>query len=975
MAKIPAIGIDLGTTNCCVGIWLNGKVEIIPNDLGERVTPSCVSFNGDKINVGDEAKFEMIKNDKNTVYDVKRLIGRKYNDVIVQNDKKLWNFELTEEASTEIPKIKVTYKNETRKYRPEEISSILLQKLRMNACEFLKKEVKDAVITVPAYFNDSQRQSTKDAGTLAGLNVVRIINEPTAAAIAYGLDKLESDKGEKEIKIIVFDFGGGTFDVSLVEMINGIFEVKATSGDTHLGGVDIDNKLTDFCVDLFNKYYNLDLKSNKKSLARLKLACEKAKKELSYSETTNIDINALMNQKDFNVNISRKILEGLCQDILEKMKKPLNDVLKKSKLNKKDIDDIILIGGSTKMPIIIDFVKEYFDGKKPNISINPDEAVAYGAAVHGAFISHIIEKKINNLSLLDVTPLTLGVEIIDHKMDPIIHKNTRFPCSVKKEYSTVEDNQDKIIIKIFEGEDPSTDKCHKLAEFFLHDIPKMKKGVPTINVKFNVDSNSILTVSAEEVSSSNKKSIKIDDDKINIKKSEIEIYKIKNKKLVESGFEKPSKEKKNIKNNIKYYTEEINKTTDMEEKYKLSQNLAKTFKAFINLIDVNLMDTNCAVLEKFVEYTKKLFISYEVTLSSTFIKENEKIEIIDDINRRIDFINNYEIKYLYGLIDVFKNLDIYYVLLIKLMRLYFNKGLKLYEKKIKKSALYFFKEIESFSYKVKKKINFIDYSDKTEHDDILESTHFYIKRIKISQLINDGDKYFEKGVFNNESIDMDSIYLSLDKYNEAYNILLTKSDKSNEIDIEYEAICLSKLVKIMYKILKNKEVKDIYKLAMQSVNLALSLHPKNVSNEKWYIDIATITQEIRNQIEKTEELSIQSLNNLIIEANKRIFDEIQNKYDNESEIKFISFCLNKHPPKDYEKLSDEEIKKKYDEDKKNFLRKLSAQYHPNRYENNSNEEKRIYLIMEEIYKKINNLNEEIEIFNDNCGRTPSNNHI
>ena len=257
MSKIPAIGIDLGTTNCCAGIWLNGKVEIITNDLGERIKPSCVCFNGDKIYVGDEAKFEMIKNDKNTVYDVKRLIGRKYNDVIVQNDKKLWNFNLTGEASTEIPKIEVTYKNEIRKYRAEEIASILLQKLKMNACEFLKKEVKDVIITVPAYFNDSQRQSTKDAGALAGLNVVRIINEPTAAAIAYGLEKFETEK-DKEIKIIVFDFGGGTFDVSLVEMKNGIFEVKATSGDTHLGGVDIDNKLTDYCCELFEKLYKLN---------------------------------------------------------------------------------------------------------------------------------------------------------------------------------------------------------------------------------------------------------------------------------------------------------------------------------------------------------------------------------------------------------------------------------------------------------------------------------------------------------------------------------------------------------------------------------------------------------------------------------------------------------------------------------------------------------------------------------------------
>ena len=970
MSKIPAIGIDLRTTNCCAGIWLNGKVEIITNDLGERITPSCVCFNGDKIVVGDEAKFEMIKNEKNTVYDVKRLIGRKFNDVIVQNDKKLWNFNITGEASTQIPKIEVTFKNELKKFRAEEISAILLQKIKKNACEFLKKDVKDAVITVPAYFNDSQRQSTKDAGTLAGLNVIRIINEPTAAAIAYGLEKFESDKGGKEIKIIVFDFGGGTFDVSLVEMDDGIFEVKATSGDTHLGGVDIDNKLTDYCCEKFKTMYNLDIKTNKKSLARLKLACEKAKKELSYNVEANIDINSLMNQKDFNITINREKLEELCKDILEKMKKPLDEVLNQKKLEKSDIDDIILIGGGTKMPIINKFVEDYFEGKKPNISINPDEAVAYGAAVQGAFLSHIIEDKINNLTLLDVTPLTLGVEIPDHKMDPIIPKNTRFTCSVQKKYTTVNDDQEIIKIKIFEGEDECTKKNHKLGEFFLTDIPKMKKREPTIIVKFDVDSNSILTVTAVEQSTGNRRRLRIEDDKINIKKNEIEKYKNENKKLVEDGFEKQSNEKKNIKKNIQYYSEEIRKTNNIEEKYKLSQNLANTFKDFLNLIDVKLMETNCAVLEKYIEYTRKLFISYEITLSSTLIKEKKKKKIIDDINERIEFIHKYEIKYLYELIVVFKKLDLFYVLLIKIMRYYFNKGLKLYEQKINKSALYFFNEIVNFSNKLQEKLKIIAPSDKNQHDDIMESTEFYLNRIKIEQLINDGDKYFEKGIYNNESIDMDSIYLSLDKYREAYNIILIKSEKSNEIDIEYEAICLSKLVKITYKILKNKEPSELLKLAMQSVTLGLSLHPKNVSKEKWYIEIANITQEIRDQIDKTEEMSVQSLNNLIKETDSRTFDEINDKFNNENEFNFVLFCLNKYPPLGYKKKSDEELKKEYDDDKKKFLRKLSANYLPDRYSDNTNEERRNHLIMEEIYKKMSNLE---DIFENRCGTcsTPS----
>ena len=395
MSSIPAIGIDLGTTNSCVGIWLNGKVEIIPNDLGKRITPSVVSF-AEETKVGEGAKFEMVKNHENTVYSIKRIIGRKFTDLQVQNDMKMWTFKVVEGPKLQRPQIQIKINNEIKNYSPEQISAFILSKLKKDATEFMKREIRDAVITVPAYFNDSQRQATKDAGKIAGLNVIRIINEPTAAALAYGLDKNTTDKGGRELKIIVFDFGGGTFDVSLLELNDGIYKVIATSGDTHLGGDDIDDRLTEYCCEEFKKKYDLDIKTNKKSLRRLKIVCEKTKRILSYNTTTTIDIDAIMNQKDFNINISREKLEDLCKDIFEKTKKPLDDVLQKSKLNKENIDDIIMIGGSSRIPKIIQLVKEYFNGKKPNISINPDEAVAYGAAIQGAFLSHIYEKRLEN---------------------------------------------------------------------------------------------------------------------------------------------------------------------------------------------------------------------------------------------------------------------------------------------------------------------------------------------------------------------------------------------------------------------------------------------------------------------------------------------------------------------------------------------------------------------------------------------------
>ena len=377
MSKAPAIGIDLGTTYSCVGVWQNGKVDIIPNDMGERTTPSYVAFTDTERLVGDAAKNQITRNPTNTVFDAKRLIGRKFEDREVQEDMKLWPFKVVKDPQSDRPQVQITYQKQQKKFFAEEISAMVLQKLKQTATDFLGKEVKEAIVTVPAYFNDSQRQATKDAGTISGLNVLRIINEPTAAAIAYGLDK----KSSSEENVLIFDLGGGTFDVSLLSLEDGLFEVRATNGNTHLGGEDFDNRLVEYCAGEFKRKTNVDIKKNAKALRRVRASCEKAKRALSAATQATVDIDALMDGEDLNVVITRSKFEDLCMDLFKKCMPPLENVLKDAKMSKSQIHEVVLVGGSTRIPKIQSMVQEFFNGKEPNKGINPDEAVAYGAAV------------------------------------------------------------------------------------------------------------------------------------------------------------------------------------------------------------------------------------------------------------------------------------------------------------------------------------------------------------------------------------------------------------------------------------------------------------------------------------------------------------------------------------------------------------------------------------------------------------------
>jgi heat shock protein 5 len=507
------IGIDLGTTYSCVGVQRGGRVEIIANDQGHRITPSWVSFTDEERLVGDSAKNAFHSNPRNTVFDAKRLIGRKMTDDDVQRDVKHWPFILKEKNGK--PVVSVRHLGEERDFTPEEISAMVLGKMKETAEAYLGEKVTHAVVTVPAYFNDAQRQATKDAGTIAGLTVLRIINEPTAAAIAYGLNK----KGA-ESQIIVYDLGGGTFDVSLLSIDDGVFEVLATAGDTHLGGEDFDNRVIDYFIKLYKRKTGTDVTDNLRALGKLKREVEKAKRTLSSQQSTRIEIESFENGNDFSETLTRAKFEELNMDLFRKTMKPVEQVLKDANVKKEDINEVVLVGGSTRIPKVQQLLKDFFNGKEPSKGINPDEAVAYGAAVQGGILSG--EQGTEEIVLVDVCPLTLGIETTGGVFTKLIPRNTVIPTKKSQIFSTAADNQPTVLIQVFEGERSMTKDNNLLGKFELSGIPPAPRGVPQIEVTFEIDANGIMKVGASDKGTGKSESITITNEKGRLSQEEID---------------------------------------------------------------------------------------------------------------------------------------------------------------------------------------------------------------------------------------------------------------------------------------------------------------------------------------------------------------------------------------------------------------------------------------------------------------------
>ena len=1001
-----ALGLDLGTTFSCIGVYRKGGVEIIPNRDGERTTPSIVTIIDEKnIKTGEETLGHLVKDYDSSIYAIKRFIGRKYmdNDVKEEINKENFPFQIIGDKEGKYPLVLVDKNNHKITYTLEEISSFIIKKMVNNAEAYLGKKVNSLVITVPANFNDAQRNCTKQAAKLAGVNVLRIINEPTAAALAYGLEQNVDDQENNEKKILVFDLGGGTFDVTILKIIKGgeqNFEIMSTKGDKFLGGEDFDNKLVEFVLDKFCKKMKEskeEIKKDKKCIKRLKISCENIKRVLSSSEETTLYISNFYKNNDIYETISRSDFEDLCTDLFERLKIPIDDALTDAKLTKDEIGEIVLVGGSSRIPKVKDFLKEYFDIKdiktktqetpktRINDSINPDETVAYGATLMAAKILIKSDNNIANFSLMDITPLSLGINIRNKSENPeikkegdemsvLIQRGSHIPFSQSKTYQTSEDNQTTVGINIFEGEKKYTHYNHFLGKVELFDLPKKKKGEVKIEVKFFVDVNGILSVTATEKQTGKTISTKIKNDSAALTEKDLEKLKEKNKAL----YEKKNKTNKdidysNLKETLKEFQDAYNQSEDEADKYDILKNYNEVLEEFINSFDKNF--DNETMVEKYYIYVKELINSYVKILNmKEHLSKEDQETIVSNIKEYIIIFAKQSSGYLDNLVEMMKEINkkIFFEIITIVIEELNNCGKKCLEERKKfckyHSLIYFEKAFSFF----KKYIG--DFRNMTTcKKEIREKCKAQIalsesykndinsNAILLTQESLNSDKLIESNMtgFTNNLL---GLKISANDEMERYQIVLTNYEKMlSEIkdNNKEKAICISYILKIAINYLGDSNYKKYIKLGEECEFIVdqLNLDKK----EKWYQDFLEIYKEVKENYDITKENEVE-MKDKIKKKYKEKFDEIDSKFaKKKNNLEFINYILTIKP---YPKYEEDKENKKYDftKDTQDLKLYLQSQYHPDKYPYSMDDEESQlnYCLIEVIESYLNKMYKNIE---------------
>ena len=971
------IGIDLGTTFSCIGVYRNGSVEIIPNEIGERITPSVIIFEDDEEYVGEQIQYVPFPNPKNKVYAVKRIIGRKFKDKEVQDDINRFSYKV--ENNKGRPQIVINKNKNEERYSPEEISAKVLAKLKESAEIYLQNSIRKVVITVPAYFTESQKRATINAGEIAGLNVIKIINEPTAASLAYGFGNCPNSENkyknlfnnkilDEEIKkIIVFDLGGGTLDVTLLELEKDNIRIKAHSGIMHLGGEDFDNILLDHCINYFKKKTKIDLNRDEfiKQKFRLKKQCELAKRELTDSNDTEIEIVSIANGKDLFIKIKRVEFERLCNHIFKKCLEPIKEVLETAKEKKENINEIILIGGSTRIPQIKFLIQEFFNGKELNCNLNPDEAVAYGATIEAAMEMGKYEE---DITLSDVCPFSLGVAVTEELllneygllMEKIINKGTNLPYKATRYYTPVVDYQSNVLIQVYEGESKFVNDNYFLGKFYLEKIPYKKKDNILIEIIFDLDENSILTVTAQINENNTSNSITIKNDKGGLSRNEIDDAKKKQKKSGMKNLRDKMEKEKNYKEIIKTLLDKIKNESNETILFNDLQNLYSKIEEFIDFFRKDI-ENNFTLKEKTYFYLTYLFDAYSRLFNLKLIlTKKEKDQIISKIKKYLEIFKKDGLKYYPSLIKIIVNNDnyIFVELCFQILQYYLEKGKELYYNNDKKYAKFYIEEalnIIKKNFLEKKVKNNIDYGLKctsimeecTNLINILkaESIQKYCKSFSKNKLID------EKDFTNDEQI----LHIS-DKFREGLRYL--KDSNSQEQHL-LKAIYYANIIKIEYIMLKSDDYETLLKMIDSCIKeKELGKESNSDNGLYWFKEI----MKYKKEIEEKQEEFLKNPENKDEEIKKSLENEIKklNYKFGKGEEEFLYYILNKHKPNGLEGYYSFKDRKDFDNyynktNKKIFFNKLTKLYNPQRYIGHKIEERKIHFIMREISKKLNEL--------------------